>query len=67
MGLFDGMISDAKRKAINQINNKNKWKCRKCGNVIESEFEPRKTLVSMASDPCPKAEYAGEWHDYRRV
>lgn len=65
MGFFDDIISDAKSQARNRLSNSNKWKCSKCGKVIESEFEPRKTIVSMANDPCRNATSAGEWHDYR--
>lgn len=67
MGFFDDIVSDAKSQARDRLNGNTKWRCAKCGKVVVSEDAPRKSIVSMANDPCPGAATAGDWHDYRRA
>lgn len=62
MGFFDDIVFSSGR-----LSNKNKWKCKKCGKVIESEFQPRQSIITLTEDPCRGAKRIGEWHDYRRV
>ena len=68
MGLFDDIERDAKREARRYLadkQKKQKWKCSKCGKVVESDDKPRKSIFSMANDPCPAAKMSGDWHEYR--